>query len=206
MTGPAARREVLAGCHAIVLAAGGASRFGGGKLLAPLGGRPLVGRAVGAAFAAPVETVRVVVGAEAERVREAVLAAQTQQPEFVQCHAWQQGLSASLRAGIDALPADARAVAIFLGDMPALSGQLAGEVLRAVLGGAPAAYPVFGKVPGHPVALSRALFERVAQLEGDRGARALIKDHPGVVRLPVDDPGCIADIDTRDDLRVYARA
>ena len=53
---------------------------------------------------------------------------------------------------------------------------------------------------------ARALFERVAQLEGDRGARALIKDHPGVVRLPVDDPGCIVDIDTRDDLRVYARA
>ena len=53
---------------------------------------------------------------------------------------------------------------------------------------------------------AHALFERVAQLEGDRGARALIKDHPGVVRLPVDDPGCIVDIDTRDDQRVYARA
>ena len=143
---------------------------------------------------------------DAEQVREAVLAAQTPPPEFVHCDSWQQGLSASLKAGTGALPADARAVAIFLGDMPDLSGQLAGEALRAVLGGAPGAYPVFGQAPGHPVALSRALFERVAQLEGDRGARALIKDHPGVVRLPVDDPGCIVDIDTRDDLRVYARA
>ena len=206
MTGHAGREAVLAGCHAIGLAAGGPSRFGGGKLLARLDDTPLVCRAVRAAFAAPVESVRVVIGADAEQVREAVLAAQTPPPEFVHCDSWQQGLSASLKAGTGALPADARAVAIFLGDMPDLSGQLAGEALRAVLGGAPGAYPVFGQAPGHPVALSRALFERVAQLEGDRGARALIKDHPGVVRLPVDDPGCIVDIDTRDDLRVYARA
>jgi len=77
MTGHAGREAVLAGCHAIVLAAGGASRFGGGKLLARLDDTPLVCRAVRAAFAAPVESVRVVIGADAEQVREAVLAAQT---------------------------------------------------------------------------------------------------------------------------------
>jgi len=59
---------------AIVLAAGAGSRFGGGKLVAPLAGRPLVAHAVTAAVASGIERVVVVLGADADAVESALRA------------------------------------------------------------------------------------------------------------------------------------
>jgi len=59
---------------AIVLAAGAGSRFGGGKLVAPVAGRPLVAHAVTTAMASGIGWVVVVLGAEADAVEAALLA------------------------------------------------------------------------------------------------------------------------------------
>lgn len=110
-------------------------------------------------------------------------------------------MSASLTFGLRTLPQDTRAVAIFLGDMPDLDPGLADRVLTEVAGGAPAAYPECKGIPGHPVALSSKLFPLIESLKGDQGARAVLAGKSGVIRVPTDDPGSIADIDTRHDLK-----
>lgn len=192
--------DVSARCDAVVLAAGAATRFDGAKLLAPFRDRPLVSWSVEAALAAPVETVTVVLGSRADDVATTLDAITDSRLRTVTCSDWQTGLSASLRCGLKALPTDCRAALIFLGDMPNVDPGVAAKLLRAVLDGAPAALPEFAGMPGHPVAISGALFERLAALEGDRGARAVLEDIAGVVRIPVEDPGCIQDIDTKEDI------
>lgn len=192
--------ERLAGCHAVVLAAGAGSRFGSAKLLAPLRGQPLVRWSVEAALDTGCETVTVVLGAGAEAIATALAKHTDRRLHIVHCADWADGLSASLRGGIAALPSGAKAAVVFLGDMPQVSPALGDEVLRAVLAGAPAAYPAHAGQPGHPVALSSQLFPALDTLTGDRGARSILSGLAGVVVIDTDDPGCIADVDTPDDL------
>src|SRR3546814_6177485 len=73
--------------------------------------------------------------------------------------------------------------------MPNLDARLAGRVLAEVLDGAPAAIPEFGRMPGHPVAVSSGLFVQLGMLDGDRGARSVLENLDGVVRVETDRPG-----------------
>ena len=192
--------------HALVLAAGAGRRFGGGKLLAPLAGKPLVLLAVEAALASAVEAVTVVLGSNAEDFQNALSPLADARLRTLVCAEWDQGLSASLRCGIDSLPDDARAAVIFLGDMPQVPTELANRVLTAVIDGAPAALPVCDGRPAHPVAIAGAIFPEVRRLTGDQGARALLEQMPGALHIASDDPGSIRDVDTVEDLRDLAAA
>lgn len=189
-----------AGCHAIVLAAGASARFDGAKLLADVRNEPLVRWPVYAALGSRAERVTVVLGARSDAVAQALAPLRGDRLSLVENPRWRDGLSSSLRVGLCTLPQDCRVAVIFLGDMPRLSADLANATMARVLAGAPAALPCHAGMPGHPVALSRALFARVEALAGDRGARAVLKGVPGIAELPSDDPGCVQDIDTRQDL------
>ena len=143
--------------QAIVLAAGAGTRFGGGKLTADWRGRPLVLAAVEAALAAPVDAVIVVLGCEAPRVTEALAAVTDARLGLVVAEDWAEGLSASLRAGVESLPSDSVGFLLFLGDMPLIPPELPPKVLAALDGGAAAAQPFHGQTPAHPVGFSAAL-------------------------------------------------
>ncbi|MET0295229.1 MAG: NTP transferase domain-containing protein, partial [Phenylobacterium sp.] len=154
--------------EAVVLAAGTGSRFGGGKLLAPWRGGVLLDGALAAAFAAPVRRVWVVTGADAERVAEAAQAFAAQAGEggrlsLVHAPNHAEGMGASLRTAIAALPADTAAAFVFLGDMPKVPHDLAGRLAEA-LAGRDAAAPVRHGRRGNPVLLGRALFPDLLRL------------------------------------------
>ncbi len=183
--------------HAIVLAAGAGSRFGGGKLSAPWRGGVLLDGALDVAFAAPVQAVHVVVGAD-----PAVAAhARARGARIVEARDHAQGLSASLKAGIAALPEDAAGALVLLGDMPQAPHAVLAPLVAALESGALAAAPVFEGKLGNPVALSAALFPKVMALEGDRGARTLIEGlGEALVRIPAPDSGVLYDVDRPEDL------
>lgn len=170
----------------IVLAAGRASRFGGAKLSAPLDGEPLLSHALRSARAAPASR-RVLVTRENE-------ATDGFDTVLVQSDA----LSTSLRAGLAAV-AGCDGVFIFLGDMPRIPVDVAGKLAGAI-GEAPAAFPVFGGRPGHPLLLAAHGFALADDLAGDRGLGAVLHGRADVVRVPVSDAGVIFDVDTRADL------
>lgn len=186
--------------HAIVLAAGAARRFGGGKLTAPYRGRPLIHWSIGAALACPVETVTVILGADADRVAAAVGQLRDPRLRTVMCADWTKGMSASLRCGIASLPKAAQAAVIFLADMPLVSSGLALELLSHVQHGAPAAIASCEGRPAHPVAIARDVFPILDRLTGDRGARTILEALAGTVRVTSDDRGGIVDIDQPADL------
>ena len=187
--------------EAIVLAAGSGVRFGGGKLLAPYQGAPLLHAALAAAQAAPVRSVTVVTGAGAEAVSAAVRAFA---PEIRIVHATDhaEGMAASLRAGVATLAVDTEGAFLFLGDMPRVPHGVLARLAEAIRGGASAAAPVFQGKRGHPVVLGRELFAAVANLTGDVGARPLLADlSERLALVEASDDGVLFDVDSPGDLR-----
>jgi CTP:molybdopterin cytidylyltransferase MocA len=160
---------------AVVLAAGSGSRFGkSAKQLAELDGIPLLEHALRAVEAVPaIDRIVVVLGARAEEICAGV---DFGQAEAVVCEDWADGQAASLRCGIQAV-AVADAAVLTLGDMP----RIAPEVIAmfadlAVEHGAQArARAVYDGLPGHPVVLGREYFAQISALEGDVGARDVLK-------------------------------
>lgn len=187
--------------HAIVLAAGAATRFGGGKLTARWRDEPLIVWAVHAALSARVESVVVVLGARADDVRGALVGIADDRLRWIEAPDWSQGLSASLRAGLDALPPDAAVVAVFLGDMPAVDAALADRLLDAVEAGAPAARARSPFGPAHPTAFAARTFAALRDVVGDQGGREVLRSlGDAVAMLDTAHPGAIYDIDRPEDL------
>lgn len=187
---------------AIVLAAGAGRRFGGGKLTSPWGDGVLLDAALATALASPARTVSVVWGADG-RVLEAAsrFASRTgQAPRLRMIHAreHEEGMAASMRAGVEGLPRDCAGAFVFLGDMPRIPPGLPAKLAQALAAGAWAAAPVHGEQRGHPVLFGSKLFAVLKTQTGDRGASKLL-DALGedLALVPVDDPGVLFDVDEK---------
>ena len=183
----------------LILAAGEGRRFGSPKQLAPLHGRPLLEHAlVAMAGASSIGPVVVVLGAHAQRILDVVALHGAQ---AVVAADWAEGQAASLRAGVAALASRVEAIAITLGDQPAMTAAAIDAVAAARDGESAAVRATWAGRPGHPVLLERALFASVGGLRGDEGARGLL-EHALVRLVACDGLGTDADIDTRSQLVV----
>ena len=177
---------------AIVLAAGAGTRFGGNKLSAQFRGEPLIVHAIRAARAAPVARVIVVCPPGLD------IGEWPGMPEVETLRITSSEMSASLKAGI-AAAAGTDAAFVFLGDMPLVPHQLAGE-LAAALAGNFAAVPRWQGRKGHPVLLSAAAFAEIDRLSGDEGAGRLLKARKDVAFLDTTEEGVVLDIDRAEDI------
>lgn len=169
------------GVAGIVLAAGAGTRYGKPKAtVVEADGTGWLRRAVDALRDGGCDPVYVVLGAAAEAARTAFGAAGG--VRFVVAPDWTAGLSASLRAGLEAVAADpgAAVAVVTLVDLPDVTGVLVDRLLTAT-GTGPTALgrAVFAGRPGHPVVLGRSHWAAVAAgLEGDRGAGPYLSAHP----------------------------
>jgi CTP:molybdopterin cytidylyltransferase MocA len=185
----------------LVLAAGGGRRFGSPKQLALLDGRPLLEHALLAmATAKRVGHTVVVLGCHADEILARV---ELHGAEPVICAGWEEGQAASLRAGLQALAAASDAIVVTLGDQPAIDARAIDRVVNARDGVSAAVRAAYGGRPGHPVLIEHELFERVAGLEGDEGARRLLSG-VAVALVDCDGLGDDGDVDTVEQLRVTA--
>ena len=189
---------------AVVLAAGQSSRFGANKLLAEIGGQPMVRRSVAAVRQAADHTI-VVTGRDAEQISgalEGLPVTLVHNPDFA------AGLSTSLKAGIAALPPDTDAAVVALGDMPLVAPEV---VRRLIAAYSPAEHrsicvPVFGEERGNPVLWGRQHFEALKSLSGDRGARMLFDQLADeIVEVAMPDDAVLRDADTPEALEKLRR-
>lgn len=181
----------------ILLAAGAATRFGGGKLLHPLEDGVAIGaRAARNLLAVTGEVVAVVrwgdfplsdmldeEGCHVTMFRDAV-----------------RGMGASLAHGVSrARDADGWIVA--LADMPRIAPETMRKIAAALEEGAQIVAPSYKGERGHPVGFAAALRDELLALDGDRGARAILERHRDAVKIiECDDPGVLYDIDRKSDL------
>jgi molybdenum cofactor cytidylyltransferase len=183
----------------LVLAAGEGTRFGPEpKLLAELGGRPLLEHAVRAQCLCPaIDRVVVVLGARAEEIRRRV---DFMRAEPVVCELWAEGQSASLRLGATLLEG-AEKVVVTLGDQPLMTPEVI-----ALLADQPAGTrATYDGRPGHPVVLGREHLRTLRSLTGDRGARDRLS---GVrtIECSALAPYAGCDVDTPQDLEAIREA
>jgi molybdenum cofactor cytidylyltransferase len=185
---------------AIVLAAGLGKRFGGGKMLAEIYGRPLIQHVLDLAAEARLDPVVVVLGADGDAVEARV---EWRNETRVRNPTPEAGISGSVRLGFDLLsnrPAVERVV-ILLADQP----RLTLAQLRWVLGtpsdpARPIVVPRFGGVPGNPILVEQAGWHLARDLQGDTGMSQLFTSRPDLVRY-VEVEGTNPDVDTQADLR-----
>lgn len=187
------------GVAAAVLAAGGGSRFAGDapKVLADLGGRPLVAHAVDAAVASGLHPVLLVVGELGDDVA-------MQAPsgvEIVENREWRDGIASSLRAVLRALESrgEVGAVVVGLADQPFVGSAAYERLAAAYDAGARLAAATYEGRRANPVLLARELWHEASALDGDEGARQLMRRH-AVVEVSCDGTGDPTDVDTTEDL------
>ena len=185
----------------VVLAAGRSSRMGGpNKLLAEIGGKPLVRIVVDAVLASRARPVVVVTGHQRDKV-EAALAGLS--VKFVHNPHFADGLGTSLKAGIAALPADADGAIVCLGDMPQVDAALIDRLIGAFDPdhGALVVLPTIDGKRGNPVVWSRRFFPDLMTVEGDVGARYLIGRYTeAVAEVPLSGTAALTDVDTPEAL------
>ena len=181
----------------IVLAAGSSTRMGRNKMLLEVGGEPLVRRSVRAALDAGLDPVVVVVGHEAERVREAI-AGLPCRPVLNQDHA--QGVRVSMQAGLRALPADVSAGVIVLADMPFVTANMIRTVAeRYHAGHAPLVVSEYGDVNAPPTLYDRALFGELLEGSGEGCGKHVVKKHKSEAAVVAWPESALADVDVPDD-------
>jgi molybdenum cofactor cytidylyltransferase len=206
ITRPQPRKEpVAAGANriaAIVLAAGRSTRMGDtNKLVAEIGGKPLVRIAADQALASRAQPVIVVTGHQRERIEKALAGLPVR---FVHNPDFADGLGTSLKAGIAAVPAESDGVVVCLGDMPQVDAALIDRLIAAFNPeqGALAVMPTFNGRRGNPVLWSRRFFPELMAIEGDVGARHLITQYgEAVVEVPLTGTAAHVDVDTPEALR-----
>ncbi len=186
----------------IVLAAGRSSRMAPqNKLLVPdRAGRPMVARVVDNLLSSAARPVIVVTGNRAEEVRAAIAGRPVQ---FVHAADYADGLSASLRAGIAAVPPTASAALVCLGDMPLVTGRMIERLIEAYDPdeGRSVVVPTYRGKIGNPVLWDRRFFPDIGGLVGDVGARPLLERHSEyVAQVELDDDAVLRDFDTVESL------
>lgn len=185
------------GLHAIVLAAGGSSRFGSAKQLVRIGDRPLLSLTAGRTAEVVGHSLIVVLGARAAELTPLL----KHSPGSVVINRdWREGLASSIRAGIARLPPSCAAVMLVLADQACVTAEdlrrLAGAWRRQPLCVAAARY---GATVGVPAIFPQHLFGELSELKGDTGARALLRRHADrLVKVPM--VSAAFDLDTPDDL------
>lgn len=184
---------------AVILAAGGSSRFGSPKPLARWQGRSFIEQVVDTALAAAVDRVVVVLGAEVERC-QALL--QDRPVEIVINERWAEGQSGSMQAGLAALPDEISSALFLLVDQP----QIRPDILAALIERhrrtlAPVVWPEFEGQRGNPVLFDRRLFAELHQISGDTGGRPLLRAYADQAeRVAIASPAILQDFDRPDDL------
>ncbi len=116
-------------------------------------------------------------------------------------HNADDGMGASIACAVRATP-DAAAWIVALADMPWIKPSTIARVVAAVAEGVPVVAPFHAGERGHPIGFGRTCQTALLALTGDEGAKSVVAaHHDRVVRIDVDDPGILRDVDVPTDLR-----
>jgi molybdenum cofactor cytidylyltransferase len=184
--------------RAIILAAGSSRRMGTPKLLLPFGKSTLLETVIKNVLDSDVESALVVLGDHRDEISQIISRLPV---ELCYNDHHESGMYSSVLCGIDALPADTRAVLVFPGDQPGIPPQVINTLIRkfhethrGIL------IPMFNGRRGHPLLVDFKYRDQLKRLDPDQGLRTLRTLFPeDVLEVEVDERGILMDIDTPED-------
>ncbi|MGB8960050.1 MAG: nucleotidyltransferase family protein, partial [Candidatus Aminicenantales bacterium] len=179
-------------------------RMGRQKLLLPFGEATVVGAVVRAAQASRAGRTLVVLGADREAIRREL---EPVGVDFAVNENYPLGMLTSIQAGFRALPDDAKAAVVLLGDQPFLASRVIDLVIDAYEAGSRGiVVPAFQGRRGHPVLIGLKYRDEVLAIDPADGLRRLMLAHPDdILEIDVADPSILRDLDTPEDYRNLTR-
>jgi molybdenum cofactor cytidylyltransferase len=188
---------------AVILAAGASRRYrGGNKLLADLGGKPLIRVVVEQVLESAVDDVIVVTGKDRISVETALASLPLR---FVYNENWLSGMGGSISLGVSAINARTDGVYVVPGDMPFLRGKLLDSLARVFeeTKGARIVFPVLPNgAQRNPVLWPREFFPQLVLFAGKKGAKPLLADYASCWSAVSGFPELVfADVDTREHMQ-----
>ena len=192
---------------AVVLGAGRSRRMAPqNKLLVPdKAGKAMIARVIDNILSSNARPILVVTGHQAEQIEHAIGGRPVR---FVHAPDYAEGLSASLKSGIAAVPPECAAALVCLGDMPLVTGRMIDRLLSMYDPdeGRLIVLPTFHGKQGNPMLWDRRFFPEILQVEGDSGARFLVGKHTAAVaEVEMADDAVLRDFDTTDSLATLPR-
>jgi 4-nitrophenyl phosphatase len=195
----------LTAVAAIILAAGGSTRFGQCKQLLDWSGKPLLAHVSDVALRAGLEPVIAVLGCQATDTRATL---GDRPVQALMNWRWEEGLATSVQTGLAGVPPQAEAVLFLQTDQPLITPELLQAMAeRFRQTDASIVQTNYGGQRGTPVLFARRFFSELFSVTGDEGGRSLIRRYPEEVdRVEVADPHILMDIDTPEDYEQLRRA
>jgi len=187
---------------AIILAAGSSTRMGTQKLLMPYNNSTMIETVIDNVLDSKIDKVMVVLGADSDEITRVI-----GQKPVEYCHNQQpeKEMLSSVMCGFKALPENANAALVYLGDQPNIPPAITNTIIEAYNGDLHGiVIPVHDHRRGHPLLVDLKYRRDIFKLDLDKGLRSLMHLFPeDVLEVDVDEPGILVDIDTRED---YSKA
>ena len=183
---------------ALLLAAGESKRMGRQKLLLPFGTSTIIEQTIDNLLNSRADEIIVVVG---YRAQELVTKIGRKPLKIAVNPHYQQGMSASIIAGLNLIDNNAKAVMIALADQPGISSKIIDKLIEEFRqDNKGIAIPVYQGNRGHPVIFSIKYKSALLKLTGDVGGRGIIEKHrDDILEIPVDSKDINVDIDALSD-------
>ncbi|MCK4646571.1 MAG: nucleotidyltransferase family protein [Candidatus Aminicenantes bacterium] len=183
---------------AMILAAGESKRMGKPKLLLPFGEKTMIETVIDRVIQSKVEKILVVLGSNREKIEKKIGNLPLEiavNPDF------KEGMLSSVQRGLEALPEEAQAVLVFLGDQPSIPSEVIDSVINAFRKtGKGIVLPVYKGERGHPVLIDMKYRHEVENLNPEVGLRELVYGQPDdILEVEVDDAGILRDINVIED-------
>ncbi len=169
-------------------------------------GKPVLHHSLESLIKARVGEIILVLGHEAERIREALPALPI---KIVTNQDYRQGMASSLRRGLLAMDPRSEAFLVLLADQPAIGPEIMNRIIRTFQEADPKrgiVLPVYRGQRGHPVLFGVQYMQEALQLRGDVGARLILMHHPeDILEIAVEEDAVLQDIDTPEEYRKYVK-
>lgn len=189
----------------VILAAGESRRMGAPKMLLPFRGRTVIETVVRTAAASRTDGTLVVVGARGPEIARSLDLCAVR---IVRNPAFRDGMLSSVQAAVRALPPEAEAAVIMLGDQPSIPAAVVDRLIAArAAGRAGIVLPAFRGRRGHPVLIDLKHRSEILALPPGSGLRDLVRAHPDdVLEVPVRTSAVLRDMDLPEDYRRERRS
>jgi len=163
----------------VILAAGLSTRLGRPKQLLEIGGKAFIAHVADMALASSLGEVTVVIGYQADAIRAAL---GNRGVRYCLNRRYEEGQSTSLVAALNAIPPTTDAVVVLLSDQPTIRSEtIDRELAQRRSSRSPIVMASYGGALSHPILFGRELFGEIRAVEGDRGARDVIRRHKNEV-------------------------